>query len=119
MTNPNPFTVSSNSDGTVTLLEQRLDGQQVAALVTDLLAYMCEAAAKSGRADEAKKIGGGEQIYAVRPDVIAATPAPKGQDQRIVLACGFAHVGVIVPSAIVRALGENFVALSADEGRAH
>jgi hypothetical protein len=119
MTSPSPFEISSNSDGTITLSGKVLDGPAAAALVADILAYMSEATEKSGQMIQAKQLDPREQIHAVRPNMIAAAQAAIGDDQRLLLICGHAHLGVVVPSHIVRALGESFLALSVDERKQH
>ncbi len=120
MVEPNPFSIASNSDGTITVAGHVLSGPAATALVADILAYMAEAGEKAGLHAEATRLSPSEQIHAVRPDQISATQAPKGSDQRLVFVFGLAHLGVVVPTRIVRAMAEQFLALSApDEGTAH
>src|SRR5690242_14347270 len=104
MTKPNPFDIVSNSDGTISLAGKVLGGEAAAALVADILAYMSEAADKAGQMERAKMIDPRAQVHAVRPNMIAAIQAPKGHDQQLLLLCGHAHLGVIVPTQIVKAL---------------
>lgn len=116
----NLFEVVSNDDGTITFQGTKLAGEAVAALAVDLLAAMVRSATNSGRHQEAIKIGKDETIHGIRPSLIGAMQSPRGQDQRLMLACGFAHIAVVVPTHIVRALGESLLALSApDEGQAN
>lgn len=119
MTDPNPFAVVANTDGTISILDKVLDGEATAALVTDILAQMTEAARLAGKPGRAVDLTRGEALHGIRPDAIASDQAPKGHDQRLILVSGRAHIAVVIPTHIVRALGENLLALAAPEDSRH